>query len=83
MYSPESRRTRGDLKAFQICQAGRYGGLKFELRWSYKRAWAEVTKLEKSHFSRDVRKHFYNKVINEWNGLPAYVVHSKGVEEFG
>jgi len=40
-------------------------------------------KLEKSHFSREVRKHyFYNRIINEWNRLPAYVVYSKGVKEF-
>ena len=40
-------------------------------------------KLVKSRFSKEVRKHyFYNRVINDWNELPAYVVHSRGVEEF-
>ena len=42
-----------------------------------------VLKLNKTHFRREMRKHyFYNRVINKWNSLPAYVVYSKGVNEF-
>ena len=64
MYSLESRRTRGDLiQLFKFVKQGDTEGLSFN---SDSRTRGHGLKLEKSHFSREVRKHyFYNRVINE------------------
>ena len=75
------RRTRGDLiQLFKFVKQGDMEGLNLNLDG---RKRGHGLQLEKSHFSREVRKnYFYNRVINEWNRLPANVVHSKGVKEF-
>ena len=81
MYSLQSRGTRGDLiQLFKFIKQGDMEGLDFNLNGQTR---GNDIKLNKSCFKREVRKHyFYNRVINEWNALPDYVVYSKSVEEF-
>ena len=70
MYSLEMRRTRGDLiQFFKFVKQGDMEGLNLNLDGRIR---GHGLKLKKSHFSREVRKnYFYNRVINEWNRLPA------------
>ena len=81
MYSLEDRRTRGDLiQVFKFIKQGDMEGLNLS---TDSRTRGHGLKLNKTHFRREMRKHsFYNRVINKWNSLPAYVVYSKGVIEF-
>ena len=56
------------MQLFKFVKQGDTEGSSFNLD---SRTKEHGLKLEKSHFSRKVRKHyFYNRVINEWNRLP-------------
>ena len=82
MYSLEDRRTSRDLiQVFKFIKQGDMEGLNLS---TDSRTRGHGLKLNKTYFRREMRKHsFYNRVINKWNSLPAYVVYSKGVNEFG
>ena len=78
------RRRRGDMIAlFKIITDRATGSQFFNVESTGGRTRGHNFKLKKSHAKRDVRRHrFSQRVINDWNGLPAHVVTSVSTTAF-
>lgn len=81
MYTLQERRKRGDLiQLFKFIKQNEIEALQFSTEY---RTRGHELKLYKSQFNREGRKHyFFNRVVDEWNALPAYIVKSKDVKGF-
>ena len=78
------RRRRGDMIAvFKIITGRAAGNQFFDVETMGGRTRGHQFKLKKSHARRDVRRHrFSQRVINDWNGLPAHIVNSVSTTAF-
>ena len=85
LYSLSKRRLRGDLiETFKICKGlenvncNKYFDIAVD-----ERTRGHQFKIRPKHFSYDEKKNFFfNRVINNWNDLPANVIESETLDTF-
>jgi hypothetical protein len=81
----EERRTRGDLiEVFKMLKGLNKVDYKcfFQLAKS-ERTRGHVLKLAKARFNLEIRKNYFSqRVVNEWNKLPAVVIEADSVNSF-
>lgn len=84
LMSTETRRRRGDMILMYKMLNNKLDIVPSSLRLKQDdRTRGHSLQLKKTHSRLDIRKnYFYNRVINEWNGLGQEIVKSPSVESF-